>query len=92
MDCSTIRQGRVHTVRMEDVSQELHLGWTERVVLGEVEYSWEYPAFERCLHRSGDKSLPDEWVGLVDGISEYTLRWSGVEETVLMPEAFAGYV
>ncbi len=77
---------------MEDVSQKLHLRWTERVVLGKVEYSWEYSAVERCVSRSGDKSLPNERVGFVNGISEYTLGRGAVKETVFVPEAFSSYV
>ena len=77
---------------MEDFSQKLHLGWTERVVLGEVECSWEYSAFERRVFRTIDESLPDEGFGFVNRVSEYTLGWGAIEETVFVPEAFAGYV
>ena len=48
------------TIGVPDLSDELHLGRIQRVVLWKFELGGEYAAFEWCTLRALYQSLPDE--------------------------------
>lgn len=64
---------------MPHVCQELHLGWRERVVLGELEFGGEYAAFERCAFWPLDQCFPEEHVVFADGAGGDAFGWVGGE-------------
>lgn len=72
------------TIRMPDLPQKLHLGRTERVVLGEVEFGGKDAALERGVFRSLDQGFPGEDIVFGDGAGGDAVRWGGGEEPVFV--------
>jgi len=60
---------------VEDLAEEGHLGWRERVVLGELELGGEDAAFKRGPFRALDEGLPLEEVVFGDRAGGDAVWW-----------------
>lgn len=80
-----------HTIRMPDLAQELHLGWTQRVVFWKLEFGRKDSSFEGRLFGSFDPGLPEEHVCFGHGAGEDAFGWRVEDEAVFVEEAFGRY-
>lgn len=75
---------------MPDIRDELHLGWRERIVLGELEFGGEDTAFEGCAFGALDQRFPEKHVVFRYRARGYAFGRVGGERFVLFEETFGG--
>lgn len=73
------------TIRVPDVTEELHGWWHERVILRELELGWEDTSFKWRAFWAFDQGLPDEEVIFRDG-SCGNAFWRVLREVLVLLE------
>ena len=74
------------TVGMPEITEELHGGRHERVVLGKLEFGGEDTSLVRCAFGALDHGFPDEQVILIDGAGRDAIGRIGGQVFVFLKE------